>query len=175
MMETNQNSKNCKCCQHLIPPNEIFGNTITPAEITAGTITNSTIVANQDDGVILLYPSDSVENCWIARNQGIGVWGGSGSVTSSSLRNNEGIGGQNIDLMNYCNIYDNATSAASPPYDYRETRPRTASETSDVRFCYWGAATAVEMLADPYPGQITRIHDGFDDPTRWFANYGGAG
>jgi hypothetical protein len=104
-------------------------------------------------------------------NTGAGVSGiGGGNTTFSSILWNGNVGARNIDLMNNCNIWGNSN------YDYEETRIRTAGQESDVRFNYWGSATVTEMAADPYPGYITAIHDGFDDPfSAYYANYGGVG
>lgn len=113
---------------------------------------------------------NSINNSWIVNNAGLGVIGSSGEIIYSSIIDNADIGARNLDTLNYCNIYDNNG------YDYEETRIRSGGETTDVRFNYWGEQTAAEMFADPYPGYITALHDGFDDPyTVYFANYGSDG
>ena len=134
--------------------------------VTRGSISNSSIVGNGGAGV---YSPVSITNSWIANNGRAGVEGQSGEVTYCGITGNLDVGARNLDKLNNCNISGNAE------YDYQETRWRTAGETSDVRHNYWGPTTAAEMAAHPYPANIAAIYDGFDDHTKWFANYGGLG
>jgi subtilisin family serine protease len=144
--------------------------------VNGGAVSSSTIVGNKGKGI---NAPTSVYDSWVMYNRGIGVDSPSGNVTYSSIRSNLGYGVRNLAaarLLNYCNLYDNIL------YEYYDNRNDSSgsypANCKDFRFNYWGAATAAEMTANPFPSvSITRIYDLFDNPlpNGWYANYGGTG
>jgi hypothetical protein len=136
--------------------------------VTGGLISKSTILGNLNRG---LKTPAGVSDSWIIGNGGIGIDSPVGNVTFSSILNNGGAGVKNLAstaALNHCNLFGNGQ------FDYfDDSHGNSGGAYKNVQMNYWGSGTTGQMLAHPFPFDIDRIYDQFENlfGDGWVADY----
>ncbi len=153
-------------CDGVVSESYISGNS--GDGVTKGKIISSSIIWNLGRG---LRNPTSVKDSLILGNRGIGIDSPSENVELCTIRGNQGVGIKNINTnfsVNESNLFDNDI------YDYYDdSYDNTTGAYKNLQRNHWGRVTSTQMASHPFPFNIGRIYDQFDNlySSGWLADY----